>query len=84
MADNFVADSVLLIFDTENGNISDACDSYGTLFNPGRNGFTEAVVCIISGSNHFTADVSDFGSAAKWSFAASGADDLFFAVGWNG
>lgn len=82
MADNAVADPILFIFDTENGNIFDAGGSHGNLHDTGSNRFLKTLVCIIPGGNHVKVDVSHLGCAAQWTFAAAGADDVY-AAAWR-
>lgn len=84
MDDHSLADSVLPVSDPENGNLSDACDSYGILHDFLCFYFFEAMVCIISGSNYLTIDVPDFRCPAEWSYLTAWADDLFARACRNG
>ena len=76
MADDPLANPLVPVFDPENGNISDACGSYGKLCDFGGNSLPKALVCPFSWGNYLPVDVSDSGGAAQWSFITAGADDL--------
>ena len=77
VADHPVADSLLSVPVSENGDVSDASCAYGKLYCDWRYHVSEALVCAFSGSHHLTADVSCAGDSSQRAFGSGGADDLF-------
>lgn len=76
VGDDPLADPLLPVPDPENGNLSDACGSYGMLRGLFCHGFPEAMVRAGSGSHHLTVAMPVIGRLAKRPAPAARTDDL--------
>lgn len=71
-----MADSVLSVSVTEDGNLFNVSCAYGKLYCYFCYNFLKALVCAVSGSYYLTVDVSGIGSSSQRAFGSGGSDYL--------
>lgn len=71
-----MADSVLSVSVTEDGDLFHVSCAYGKLYCYFCYNFLKALVCAASGSYYLPVDVSGIGSSSQRAFGSGGSDDL--------